>query len=570
MAGLQLSGLVSNLDWKSLVDQLIAAESTPITRIRAEQQKNDDRAGALSALGEKMAALGSAVSALKAAGTFATRAVTSSAATGAWTATSDLGGATGSVALSVTQLATATKRVGASEVGRGLSASGDVSGVTLATLRGAVPVTAGTLTINGHKITVSTADSLQDVFAAVRAATGVEVVGAYEPATDKVTLTSSSGTISLGAANDTSNLWRVLKISGGAGDAVESVTSIASLSTKSALAAAGLKDWPAGVDASGAGSFQINGETIAYNLNTDSALAVITRINASSAGVTASYDVANDRFVLTNNRPGHLGISVSESSPGLLQAFGLITGATTQEGADARFSVNGGPTLSAPGNTLEVGDHGIPGLHVTVTSTGAQTFTVDHDTAAMRAKIDAVLGAYNAVQSYIDDQTRITTKNGKVTAGVLSTNREIQEWARNLRESAFETVTGLAGSVSRLDDLGIGFSGLGTALNVLDETKLTNALEQRPSQVADFFQNSTGGMAVKLNGLINRFSALNDSRQTQLKASNADLDRQIADLQRRLDQQKELLTNSFVAMESAQSKIQQQGQAITKAYFSGN
>ena len=40
----------------------------------------------------------------------------------------------------------------------------------------------------------------------------------------------------------------------------------------------------------------------------------------------------------------------------------------------------------------------------------------------------------------------------------------------------------------------------------------------------------------------------------------------IADLQRRLDQQRELMTSSFLAMESAQAKIQQQGTALTNAF----
>jgi flagellar hook-associated protein 2 len=267
--------------------------------------------------------------------------------------------------------------------------------------------------INGHQVTVSTADSLQDVFSAISTATGGDVVAAYDPVADKVSLSSiTSSPITLGAANDTSNLLRVLKLANNGAATVQSSAAVAALSTTAVLASAGLKSAPSNVDASGNGSFLINGTTISYNVNSDSLAAVLKSINTSGAGVTASYDGTNDRVVLTNNRPGNLGISVSESGSGLLSALGLVSGATLQSGSDAQFTLNGGPVLSASGNTLEAVDHGLTGLSVTVTSTGTQTLTVGTDTTSMRKNIDAFISAYNAVQSDIDEKTKVTTANG--------------------------------------------------------------------------------------------------------------------------------------------------------------
>ena len=61
-----------------------------------------------------------------------------------------------------------------------------------------------------------------------------------------------------------------------------------------------------------------------------------------------------------------------------------------------------------------------------------------------------------------------------------------------------------------------------------------------------------------------------DDAQMRLSATNSDLDRQISDLERRLTQQRELLTNSFISMESAQSRIQQQSSAISNAFGAGS
>lgn len=571
MAGLQLSGLASNFDWKSLVDQLVALERAPISRIQAEQQKNDARAGALATLSGKVTALSAAVSALNEPTAFGSRSVTSSAVSGAWAASSSPGGAVGTNDLAVTQLASFARLVGASDLGRPLSASEDVSGLTLATLRGATAITAGTFSVNGHQVTISTSDSLQDVFAAVETATSGDVVAAYDPASDRITLSSVSSTpISLGAANDSSNLLRVLKLANTGGAVISSGSSIAALSTTSALVSAGLAAAITNVDASGNGSFQINGVSIAYNVNSDSIGSVIRSINGSGAGVSAAYDAANDRVVLTNNRPGDLGVSVSESGAGLLSALGLTNGATLQRGGDALFSVNGGAVRRASGNTLDEGDHGIAGLSVTLSSTGTQTLTVDNDTSAMRRKIDAFVSAYNSVQAYIDDQTKTTSANGKVTAGVLSATREVQEWARDLRQLVFGPVAGLSQSITRLDGLGLGFSGLDGNLKVLDEAKLTKALADRPGEVEAFFQHSSSGLAVKLGDLLERVSGASVSSQKRLSGANTDLDRQIADLERRIAQQKQVLTDSFVAMESAQARIQQQGTAITNAFFPSN
>jgi flagellar hook-associated protein 2 len=74
---------------------------------------------------------------------------------------------------------------------------------------------------------------------------------------------------------------------------------------------------------SGNGSFAVNGVSIAYNVNTDSLSTILSRINASSAGVTAAFDSLNDRVVFTNKTTGDLGLNLSEAAGGLVDALGL-------------------------------------------------------------------------------------------------------------------------------------------------------------------------------------------------------------------------------------------------------
>jgi hypothetical protein len=64
--------------------------------------------------------------------------------------------------------------------------------------------------------------------------------------------------------------------------------------------------------------------------------------------------------------------------------------------------------------------------------------------------------------------------------------REVQEWARDMRQLVFKSVSGLSQSITSLDGLGIGFSGIDTSAKVLDEAKLTKALSERPNEVEAF------------------------------------------------------------------------------------
>ncbi|HEY8995239.1 MAG TPA: flagellar filament capping protein FliD [Lacunisphaera sp.] len=566
MADLSLSGLASGMDWKSLVDQLMELERAPIHRLEREQTTNTQRATALRDLGTKLTALQTAAADLKNQSLFSGRTATSSTTGSTWKLSPSAGATAGSYQIAVSQLATRARRDGALDITQGIAASSDVTGVTLATMRTAGTVTAGTFSINGAKVTVATTDSLQSVFDAIATATGNDVTASYDPLTDKVTLDSASNTpIVLGASNDSSNFLQVLKLANNGTDAVSSYGSLGATRTTSTLANAGLKTAITAVDGTGAGSFTINGVNVDYNVNTDTLSTLMKRINASSAGVTASYDAVNDRMVLANTATGDLGITLSESAGGVLGALGLTSGYTAVRGDNAEFSVDGGPTLISTSNTLDATAHGIAGLSVTVDTETTQTLTVAADTDKMRDKIEAFITAYNAVGTYIEDKTKITSTNGKVTTSVLSSNRDVQAWAHEMRSMAFAAISGLTGTIDRLDDLGIDLDRDGV-MSIKDTDKLDAALADHPSDVESFFTTATTGFAAKFDTLLDKLIDTGDDSQKRLNATNDDLDRQISDMERRLAQQRELLTNSFISMESAQSRIHQQSAAITNAF----
>jgi flagellar hook-associated protein 2 len=559
---LQVAGLASNFDWKAFTDQIMELERAPAARLEAEQTKNNTQNSLLSTLGSRLSALNDAADALTGS-LFGKRTAASGTTGSTWGATAGADTAAGTYRIAVSQLATSAKLTGANDRGSRLAATADVSGLTVANLPISQAVTAGTFSVNGKQVSVALTDSLQSVFAAIATATGGDVTAAYDPAEDKVTLASTNGNVVLGAANDTSNFLRALKLGNNGTAAVASSAKLGVLKTSATLVNANLSTAVTAVDGSGNGSFAINGTTISYNVNSDSLSAVMQRINDSAAGVNAVYDAVNDRVQLVNKSTGDLGIAVSESAGGLLGALGLTSGTTLARGNNALFTLNGGDTLSSASNSLDVSAHGIAGLVVEVKSETTETVTVASDSTAMRSKIDAFIAKFNEVQQFIDTNTRVSADSkGKVTAAALSGNREIQDWSRSLRTMAFGTVSGLSGAITRLNDLGIDFKSGTNELEVADESALSDALESSTAAVGEFFTKASTGFAAKFGTYLDKIVDQNDDQKERLTKANTSLDDQIAAIDRRLTQQRSLLESAFIAMENAQSKIKQQQTAL--------
>jgi len=561
-----LSGLSSGFDWKTFIDQIMAVQNAPIDKLNAEKITNINKSAALVDLNTKVAALQASSTALSSAGLFTGRTAASTTANSTWNPSAAPGTASGSYTIAVSKLATVAHRDGAADVGKALNDTDDVSALTIANLPTKIGIGAGTFSVNGQKVTVSLTDSLDQVFAAISTATGGAVTASYDHATDKITL-AGTGEIVLGAANDTSNFLSAMHLTNNGTDTISSSGSLGSVNVSATLANARLKSDITAVDGAGDGSFVVNGVTIAYNLNNDSVDAVLQRINQSGAGVTASYDGVADRFVLTNSVTGDTGIAVSEAAGGLMDALGLTGAAALVRGQNAEFSINGGATLISASNTLDASIHGITGLSVTVDSQATQTISVAGDTSGMRKAIEDFVAKFNDIQSYIADQSKVsTTVDGKVTTAVLSKDREVQSWSDTLRSIAFGAVSGVTGTISRLENLGIDFNGATNQLSIKDGAKLDTALRDKAGDVAEFFQTDTTGLTAQVQTFLTKISAQNSDQQDQLSKSNNDIVSQIAAIQRRLDQQRQLLTNSFIAMETAQSQLKTQSDALTRAF----
>lgn len=566
---LQVAGLASNFDWKSFVDQIMEVERTPASRLETERAANTQKVTLLTMLGTKLTALQDAARVLKADTLFGKRTATLSSDTSRWAAAAGTDTAVGSYQFVVSQLATVASRKGAANVGTALNAtSGDVSGLTLANLPIGQAITPGTFSVNGKQVTVALTDSLQDVFNAISTATGGVVTASYSHLTDRVTLSSTNGEVMLGAANDTTNILRALKLGNNGTVSTASAGNLGVVKVNAALTSANLTTPITAVDGAGEGTFSINGVAIAYNVNTDSLSGVMTRINQSAAGVSASYDSVNDRMVLSNKSTGDLGVAVTEAAGGLLGALGLTGGTTFTRGENAKFTLNGGDVISSLSNTLDATVHGVTGLSVTADSLETQTVAVAADATTMRAKLELFIEAFNTVHQFIETNTKVSAdaKKSKVTAAPLASNREIQDWSRSLRSMAFALVSGLTGSVKRLDDLGLDFKPGTSELMIEDGAKLDAALANATTDVDAFFTTATTGFGAKFDSFLEKISTQNTGQQERLAKTNTSIDEQIAAIERHLVQQRAIMESAFIQMESVQAKLKQQQSSLDSMF----
>lgn len=565
MADLGLSGLVSGLDWKTLVDQLADAERTPQTRLRIEQNTLGKQNTAYAAIQTQLEALKSRVATLSDSSLYDTRqASVSDEKTASVTAAA--GTTLGSYTFNITQLATAAKQVGTAGAGSSLSASNDVSGLVLNNAAFATAITAGTITVNGKQITIATGDTLQTVFDNIQVATGSEVTASYDSATDKITF-SSTNPIVLGSATDTSNFLQVARLNNNGTGTITSTSQLGVVKQASALSSANLAT-PILDGGSGTGEFKINGVSIAF-ATTDTVSAVLKRINDSAAGVTASYDTVNDRFVLANKTTGDIGIALEDVSGNFLTATGLSSGALTR-GQNLLYNVDGGGQLISQSNTITESSSSIAGLAVTALAVGTTSISVASDTTAIKTAINDFITDYNKVQSIIDTQTASTTDSkGKVTAGTLANSGDADDIATRLRRMVTGEVAGLTAVLNQLEDIGIISNGTDNSIKVDDETKLDNALANNLTTVKNLFADATTGLAAKLTKYLE--DTIGDSgslvtRQENITKQSAAIDTQIADLERIVLSNRDRMIASFVAMESAQAQINQQMQYLQNQF----
>jgi flagellar hook-associated protein 2 len=568
-SGLQLSGLASGIDWQSLITQLVAAERAPETQMQAQQATIQRKNSAYQTIGTDLTKLQNDIKALTAANFFDSRtAATGNSAVAGASASS--GAALGTYTFNITQLASDASLKGGAISAKPLSATNDVSGLTLSGAGFANAVSAGTFTVNGQQVTITTSDTLQSVFDKINAATGGTVTASYNSTTDEISLASGSPIV-LGSATDSSNFLQVAKLYNNGTGAITSTSALGGVSLTNDLASSNLAT-AISDGGSGNGQFTINGVAINFNSSTDSINNILARINNSAAGVTATYDTVNNRFVLTNKTTGDVGIALHDVTGNFMAASGL-SGGTLQHGTNLQYSINGGGTLTSQSNLITADSSGLTGLSVTALGTGSTTVTVGTDTSSISTAITSFVNDYNAVQNYVSSQTASSTdSSGNFQAGLLTGDLDVEDLASKLRQTLTAAPAGLTGVIKSLNDLGITSNGNDNTLAISNPTALSNALATNLDAVKNLFTNATSGLTTTLGTYLNNVngdSGMLSHKEADFTKQSKSITDNISAMEKRIAADQQRLTAEFVAMETAVSAINSQKQYLNSTFGTG-
>jgi len=298
-------------------------------------------------------------------------------------------------------------------------------------------------------------------------------------------------------------------------------------------------------------------------------------INDANAGVTATIinDGTTNRLVLRSNTSGSVGnisVTVTDDGSGGTHALSGLDSASlvqTQAADDAMLTING-LAITRTSNTITDAIAGVT-LNLTkgtLASPGVATLTVAADTGATTTAINNFVSAYNTAVNLLKTDSAYDAANKK--AAVLngdSTVRTLQSQLSNLVQTS---VSGIAGGISSLSDIGISVQANGTL--AVDSTKLSAALADPNKDVSSLFtQTTTGneGIAVRFNSALQDivgFGGLIAGRTDGLTASLKDIATSRDTINYRLTKIEARYRAQFTALDTLVTQMNKTSQYLTQ------
>lgn len=271
------------------------------------------------------------------------------------------------------------------------------------------------------------------------------------------------------------------------------------------------------VPAAGGGNdikFTINGQSFEFSSSTATLNSIMTAVNGNAtANVTMYYDQLEDRISVKSNNAGATAkVQVADTSGNLMTVLGLNGADVNGTDASIDLSTDGGvtyQTISRSSNSFLV--NGLS-FNLTANTTNTINMSVSADTSKAVDLIKGFVDKYNSIidtinkklsekrdtnyQPLTDDQksamneTDVTKWEDKTKAGLLYNDSILQSMLDNMRSALYSSVSGVSLNMSSIG-ITTSSSYLDKGKLVIDETKLTNALNNNADQVMKLFTNTS-------------------------------------------------------------------------------
>lgn len=318
-----------------------------------------------------------------------------------------------------------------------------------------------------------------------------------------------------------------------------------------------------------AGTININSTAITVDTG-DTLATLVDKINAANTGDSATGVAAaliNDgttngyRIMLTGK---DAATSFTATASGVAADGRALSFANTQTAQQATVKVDG-LTIVSNSNTLK---GAIPGVDLTLlksNATGVSTsLNVDVDTDGVKAKLDAFVSAYNDIITFIDDQKDTSWAND---SGMKSVKRRLQNML-------VENVGG-TGNLNRLSEIGISTSKDDGTIS-LDSTKITKLISTDFQSLEKLFLGEEGVEGINekfvnyLGGQTDSISGFYVSRKKSTESAIKGIERNIDNMQLRLEKREASMRAQFEALETMMSSLNATSNYLTQQISSLN
>jgi flagellar hook-associated protein 2 len=306
---------------------------------------------------------------------------------------------------------------------------------------------------------------------------------------------------------------------------------------------------------------------------------VVTAINASSAGVTASKVASGTdgsgnpvyRLQFSSKSSGAAGsFSVYQGSAADVTA-GTATDVLAAPGAaivktaqDASVTLWAGSaaeqTITSATNTFK---DLLPGVQITVSAvtTDAATVTVARDTATASKNASAFVDSLNSIFTTISNQSATTTTTNAdgttaITAGVFTGDSTIRDINSKLMDAATSPINGHSPS-----EYGIVITS--TGLITFDADKFAAAFAADPTTVNAALATISQRVADAATTASDKYTGVLTQKITGDQSTVTALNKQISDWDIRLASKKDTLEKTYSAMEVTLSNLKAQQANLT-------
>lgn len=554
-----IPGLVSGIDYNSIINALVQAQQQPITNMQTRQQ-NDQ--GMISELQSFNLALSSLQNAAKTLGTLSEMQARSASVsdTTALTATAGSNAASGSYTLNLLQTAKGERIISEGFADTGTTAVASVAGSFKFQVGSSAAVTVG----------VTAGMTLQGLADAINASGG----GVQASIINDGSLVNPYRLILQSQTTGSANTLQVLQND-------TSLTAFNNLTAGSVGTAAGSQSntFDGTVTSSGAYTGTTN-KTYMVQITTGGAVGTAKFKVSEDGGMTWT---ANDAFTTSATPTG----IYQTSYQGAQLAFGAGTKdfaagdtfmvdayyPTLNKPQDAVFDVNG-LQFTKSSNTVT---DAIPGVTLNLLSPPAGntpvTINVSGDNQAITNNINTFVSAYNGVIRFIKNNASYNASTQ--TAGPLQGDATVNGVQMALGDFVSQQVAGLTGAYTSLSQIGITTQDDGAM--TLDSSKLATALQQDPASVAKLFagdgtaaglQGIGKAMSSYLDGITNSSTGMISTRINNLNQDISNLGQEISDKQEQVTNYTNNLKAQFANLETIIAQSQSESSYLASQFNS--